>query len=142
MADIELKPWTEFPFHTRIYLRFSDLDAFGHVNNAVFATYFEIARTQYWKEVIDWNRDETGIIVARLEIDYRVPILLDDEIACYLRTSRVGNSSFDIEYRLVKDPERNAVLCASGKTVQVCFDYQKKRSVPLPEKYRNRMMGK
>ena len=91
-----------YKYKTSIAIRFSDMDAFGHVNNAIYLTYFEIARSNYWKDVTQWNWGETGIILGRSEINYLKPITIRDEIVCYVRTTRIGNSSFDVTYVLVK----------------------------------------
>jgi acyl-CoA thioester hydrolase len=91
-----------YKYKTPIPIRFSDMDAYGHVNNAIYLTYFEIARSNYWRDVINWNWGDTGIILGRSEINYLKPITLNDEIACYVRTTRIGNSSFDVMHVLVK----------------------------------------
>jgi len=56
---------TDYKYKTLIPIRFSDIDSFGHVNNAVYLTYFEIARIGYWKEIINWDWSNTGIILGR-----------------------------------------------------------------------------
>ena len=130
-----------FKYSTPIHIRFSDMDAFGHVNNAVYLTYFEIARGDYWRNIIEWDWNEMGIILGRSEIDYRKPITLDDEIKCYVRTTRVGNSSFDVEYILVKIVDGKEDICTTGKTVCISYDYKAGKSSPIPEKQRKKMIG-
>ena len=60
----------------QIQIRFADIDVMGHVNNAVYLSYFEMARVHYFKQILgeewDWNSD--GILLARNEIDYLSPI--------------------------------------------------------------------
>jgi acyl-CoA thioester hydrolase len=65
-----------FNFKTPIPLRFSDMDMFGHANNAVYLTYFEQARSQYWKEILHWNWDTYGIVLVKSELEYIKPITL------------------------------------------------------------------
>lgn len=139
MAELPKINLTDYTYKTRIHLRFSDLDAFGHVNNAIYVTYFEVARTHYWEDIIEWNWEKTGIILARTEVEYIKPIVLQDTIYCYLRTSRIGNSSFDIEYVLIKEKDGKEIICTTGKTVQVAFDYIANKPVPVPEEMRKRM---
>jgi acyl-CoA thioester hydrolase len=124
----------------KIPIRFADIDAFGHVNNAIYLTYFEIARSSYWDEIIEWNWDELGIIIRRSLVDYLKPIHLNDEIYAYVKTSRIGNSSFDLDYILVKIIDGREEICTSGQTICVTFDYKSKLSVPIPEKQRNKMI--
>ena len=130
-----------FKYETSIQIRFSDMDAFGHVNNAVYLTYFEIARGNYWRQIIEWDWNLMGIILGRSEIDYRKPITLDDEIKCYVRTSRVGNSSFDVEYILVKIVDGKEDVCTTGKTVCISYDYKAGKSCPIPAEQRKKMIG-
>lgn len=122
-----------YHYKTQIPIRFADIDAFGHVNNAIYLTYFEIARSIYWKEVVKWNWNSIGIIVRRSEIEYLKPIVLEDEIYAYVRTSRIGNSSFDIEYILVKKVNGKEEICTTGLTQCVTYDYHLKKSAPIPE---------
>jgi acyl-CoA thioester hydrolase len=117
------------------------MDAFGHVNNAIYLTYFEIARGDYWTNIIEWDWDEMGIILGRSEIDYRKPITLNDQIVCYVRTSRVGNSSFDVEYILSKIVGDHEEICTTGKTVCISYDYKLAKSMPIPEKQRKKMIA-
>jgi acyl-CoA thioester hydrolase len=130
-----------FKYKIKIPIRFADIDAFGHVNNAIYLTYFEIARSSYWDEIIEWNWDELGIIIRRSLVDYLKPIHLNDEIYAYVKTSRIGNSSFDLDYILVKIIDGREEICTSGQTICVTFDYKSKLSVPIPEKQRNKMIG-
>ena len=128
-----------FHYKTSIPVRFADIDAFGHVNNAVYLTYFEIARSSYWEEVVRWDWNKLGIIIGRAEINYLKPIGLNDQVFAYVRTSRIGNSSFDLDYALVK--VRNGVeeLCTTGNTTCITFDYQLNSSAAIPDSHRIKM---
>jgi acyl-CoA thioester hydrolase len=130
-----------FKYKIKIPIRFADIDAFGHVNNAIYLTYFEIARSSYWDEIIEWNWNELGIIIRQSLVDYLKPIHLNDEIYAYVKTSRIGNSSFDLDYILVKIIDGREEICTSGQTICVTFDYKSKLSAPIPEKQRNKMIG-
>lgn len=121
-----------YHYKTTIPIRFADIDAFGHVNNAVYLTYFEIARSVYWKEIIQWDWGSLGIIVRRSEINYIKQITLHDQIYAYVRTSRIGGSSFDIDYILVKKTNGEEEICTTGKTMCVTYDYSLNKSAPIP----------
>ena len=129
----------DFHYKTPIPIRFADIDAFGHVNNAIYLTYFEIARSSYWDEVVHWDWDKMGIIIGRAEINYLKPIGLNDRIFAYVRTSRIGNSSFDLDYALVKMSNGTEQLCTTGSTVCVTFDYLLNTSANIPEAHRLKM---
>ncbi len=131
---------TDYKYKTHIPIRFSDIDAVGHVNNAIYLTYFEIARFSYWNEAIDWNFSENGIIVGRAEVNYLKPVTLHDQIACYVRVVRIGNSSFDVMQVLVKVTPHGEEICTTGKTVCICYDYSANKSVKIPAIERKRMI--
>jgi acyl-CoA thioester hydrolase len=131
---------SDYKYQTPISIRFSDIDAVGHVNNAVYLTYFEEARLKYWREAINWNIAENGVIVGRSEVNYLKPILLTDEIICYVRTTRIGNSSFDIMHVLVKITPNGQEICTTGKTVCISYDYSANKSIPIPANERRQMI--
>lgn len=129
-----------FQFSTSIDIRFADMDAFGHVNNAIYLTYFEHARAQYWKEIIQWDWKTLGIILARAEVDYVKQLTVRDHAKVYVRTARVGNTSFDVQYELVSvRQDGKEVLVAKGLTTCVAFNYQTQKPSPIPEPQRSAM---
>jgi len=132
---------SDYKFRTNIAIRFSDIDAVGHVNNAIYLTYFEIARFTYWKEAINWNFSENGVIVGRSEVNYLKPIMLHDQIACYVRVVRIGNSSFDVMHVLVRINPHGEEICTTGKTVCISYDYKANKSIPIPVKEREQMIA-
>ena len=106
-------------FVHRERVRFRDLDAMGHVNNAVFLTYIESARFAFLEHVGATTRDSMPIIVARIEIDFREPVGLGDEVDVEVRASRFGEKSFDLDYVLRVDGQ----VVAEAKSVLVGYDY-------------------
>jgi acyl-CoA thioester hydrolase len=131
---------SNYKYKTPISIRFSDMDAYGHVNNAVYLTYFEIARSNYWRDIIEWNWNQNGIILGRSEINYLKPLTLNDQIVCYVRTTRIGNSSFDVMHVLVKVTPNGEEICTTGKTVCISYDYTANKSVPIPKAQRQKMI--
>jgi acyl-CoA thioester hydrolase len=131
---------SDYKFKHPTSIRFSDIDAVGHVNNATYLTYFEDARLHYWKDAIGWDFEKCGIIVGRSEINYLKQVTLFDKITCYVRVVRIGNSSFDVMHVLVKETATGHEICTTGKTVCICYDYKAKKSIPIPETERNRMI--
>ena len=132
------------PFRHRclIDIRFVDMDALGHVNNANYFTYIEQARIDYFKTVIGENINWalTGLILAHAEMDYKIPIVLGDSIYVYTQCTRLGNRSFDMAYRFVKLLDGTEMEMATGKTTLVCYDYSQKSTIPIPELWRRCMM--
>ena len=118
------------PFSHPIEVRFGDLDAMGHVNNAMIVTYIEQARFQWWRSYLGGRKfQEEGFLLARVEVDYRMPILLGDDVRVELHCSRVGNSSFELTYRVTKGLAGE--LFAEGKSVQVMLDFATNRPKAL-----------
>ncbi len=129
-----------FKHITPIQLRFKDGDVMGHVNNANHFTYFELARINYFRDVvgkdIDWKQD--GIILAKMSVDYKQPLLIHEKVQAYTRCSRLGNKSFDLEYLLVSINHGKETIIATGLSVLVCFNYKKNESVLMPEDWKKK----
>lgn len=124
-----------FPVSVPIQVRFRDLDALGHVNNAVYLTYLEVARAAYFSRLRqDWL-EKGHFILARAEVDFKRPIHLEDQVEVGVRVVRLGRSSFDMEYLVLANGEE----AARGKTVQVWLEGG--RPAPLPEAIRERIAG-
>ncbi len=115
---------------------FRDLDAIGHVNNAVFFTYFEWGRTRYWFDLQGGARPfDLGFIVARAECDYRRQLVMEPiEIAT--RVGEMRNSSIDFHSEVRKT---GGEVAAVGKTVAVLFDWTKGAKMPIPDELRSRV---
>src|SRR5690348_10070634 len=94
-----------FKHKTLMQIRFKDLDALNHVNNANHLTYFEMARIKYFDEVVNEkvNWLEKGVILARITVDYKIPIHFKDQVFVYTKCTRLGNKSFDFAYSIVKE---------------------------------------
>lgn len=129
-----------FRHRTNLQVRFRDIDAFGHVNNAVFFTYVELARIRYLLDVLHPDRpfDRMPLILARVELDYRSPIQFGEEVVVETRVDRIGRTSFDMRHRMTAGPEGR--LAADVHTVLVTYDYSVARPFPVPEDWR-RLIG-
>ncbi|HJW09896.1 MAG TPA: thioesterase family protein [Holophagaceae bacterium] len=118
------------PFIHDLEVRFRDLDALGHVNNAVVLSYLEQARFHWWKQHLAGRGfQEEGFLLARMEVDYRRPILMEDRVRVELHCTRIGNSSFDLAYRVIK--AQDGALLAEARSVQVMLDFAAERPMPL-----------
>ncbi len=121
---------------TPIQIRFKDVDALGHVNNANHLTYFETARIDYFRAVIsvpiDWETE--GMILKHQSVDYKKPILLNDQIAVDTWFVRAGNTSFELHYSLVRiNKDGSETEMASGTSIIVCYNYKEQRTTPVPK---------
>jgi acyl-CoA thioester hydrolase len=116
-------------FVHREHVRFRDLDALGHVNNAVYATYLEQARIEFLRR---FGATQQDMILARLEIDFRAPLGFGEDVEIEVRPARVGRKSFGLDYP-VRAVDR---VVAEAKSVLVAYDDQHERSVELPARWR------
>ena len=116
---------------------FRDIDAFGHVNNAVYLTYFEWARAQLWFELTGGGgARDIGFIVARAEIDFKAQIGLEPiEIA--VRIGEIRTTSFETLYEI---RNRNGKqIAATGRVVVVLFDWKRNGKMQIPDELREKM---
>ncbi len=124
-----------------ISVRSRDIDAWGHVNNAVYFTYLEQARVEYlMRVVLETNQHGPGglsVILAEACCSFKRPITYGQSVQVGTRAVRLGKSSLRLEHRIEADGE----LAATGHSVVVHYDYQAGRSVPLPDLYRNRVQS-
>ena len=129
----------DFAYHFTITARFADGDIMGHVNNAKYVTYLEEARINYAREVLGWRggSNALGMILARTEIDYRLPLHIGDTVNVYVRCSRIGGKSFDLSYAIVMNESNQPV--ATAVTTMVAFDYGQGISVPVVDDWRSRI---
>jgi acyl-CoA thioester hydrolase len=129
---------SSYRYSTRIDVRFRDCDPLGHVNNAVYATYFEVARFAYWREALGYTRaDGFSFIMARVECNYRAQAHAGEALDVSVRVGRIGRSSFTFDYRVVAAEDGR--LVADGSSVQVMFDYAAQQSRPVPDAFRARV---
>ena len=121
-------------FRIPIALRWSDLDAFNHVNNARYLTFLEQARIE-WFETLDapWMTDEVAPVVATATINFKRPIEYPASIAVELFTERLGNTSVTIGHRILAD---DGTLHADGHVVAVWVARASGRPIPLPDAVR------
>ncbi|XVH31972.1 acyl-CoA thioesterase [Haloferacaceae archaeon DSL9] len=125
----------EPPFTTEVPVRFRDLDTMGHVNNAVYATYLEQARVDYFRDVIGEGLHEVNSVLATLSIEYRRPVQLADSVTVSIAVPQLGKSSIPMEYEIRAGGE----LAATAETVQVAVDPETERSRPIPASWRDRI---
>jgi acyl-CoA thioester hydrolase len=117
------------PFVHTEAVRFRDLDALGHMNNAVYATFLEQARIAFLQPR---GADQSTMILARLEIDFRAPVSEGDEVAIEVRPAGVGTKSFALEYTM-RVGER---VVAEARSVLVAYDYETASSIAVPSELR------
>ena len=129
-------------FAHSIEVRFRDCDPLGHVNNAAYLTYLEQARLFYWRSLwgfgLEVAASRPGVIMARAEIDYRLPAHYGQTLEVRIDLAAIGKTSFTYDYEIVDEEGR---VIASARTVQVMYDYEAARPVPIPDEIRQKMQN-
>jgi acyl-CoA thioester hydrolase len=122
-----------------ITVRFSDCDPMGHTNNAVYFSYMEQARVALFKTIIPLQRgmvktDQYPFIIAEISCRFLKPTYMEDIIEIEAGITKIKNSSFLLSYEMkCKGKEE---LVATGKSVQVWYDYCSGKSMPIPDHFR------
>jgi acyl-CoA thioester hydrolase len=123
-----------FPFYDDIHVRFRDVDAMGHVNNAVYFTYMETARSVFFRRFFDIEQPgDIPVILGETSCRYLAPVYFGETVRVWLGVSRFGNKSFEIVYRMEGGDGR---LVASGQSTMVMYDYDQGVSVLVPESFK------
>ncbi len=129
-----------FPVTISFTVHWSELDALGHVNNARYFTWFETARIECFRQVglAISGTPEIGPILAHTRCDFLAPVRYPAEVVVGARVSRLGNTSFGMEYEAaLADSPGSAV--ARGEGVVVLIDYASGAKIPIPSDLRGKL---
>ena len=127
----------DFPYQYELDVVFRDLDAMGHVNNAVYFTYLETARLRYLKYLLSLDDLlQLPVIMADASCAYKSPTFYGERLVIGVGISRFGGKSFDMVYQVETDRGR---VVAVAKTVQVMYDYAAGATIPMPDWFKTRV---
>lgn len=130
MIDLE-----SFKYKFSLQMRWNDLDALGHVNNALFITYFETARGRYMLEACPgWDWTKQMFLIGNVNASFHKELLLTAKNPqVYMKTSKLGTKSFELAYAIVSEGKDGKVVHATGATTQIMFDMKSKQTVAIPD---------
>ncbi len=130
---------------TKIQIRFGDVDMAHVVHNAAYLYYFEQGRIDFFHEHLtdkNWDWKKKGLIVGRNEVDYLIPIRLNDEVYVETTCDHVSNKSFTLSYHIYNGiNEENRKLLAKGRSILVCMNYEENKSVTVYKEWRDKLVG-
>ena len=136
LARHRFRPYLYEMFTEKITPRFAETDALGHVNNTVVPVWLEQARTPVFRLFIpDLDPKKWRLIIARIEVDFAREIVYGHSVEVRTYVEKIGNSSFQLRQEVWQRDEP----CATGRSVMVHFDYQTKKSVPIPPDIRSEL---
>lgn len=124
-------------FEHEFEVRFRDCDAFGHVNNAVYLSYLEQTRIEAWHRMMGTSGMPGSLILARVEIDYRLPATFGDRLRVRQRVAAIGTKSFTLQCEI--ENVRTMALVAEARTVMVMYDYAAGKSIAIPTDVRAKL---
>lgn len=125
-------PMQGYKYSKPIEVRYADVDLMQHVNNAKYLTYLEHARAGYFIQACQWEWSKLGMVMARIEIDYKRPILLHHRPLVWIRTIRMGRSSFT-QQNIIAESGNPDQVYAEATNVLVHVDYASGKPLSIPE---------
>lgn len=121
-------------------LRFSDVDRFGHVNNSVYFSLFDMCKTRYFHDVMGTDIfDRMAPVVVHIEADFMSPVLFPDEIVIDTSIVKIGNKSFTLLQRALN--ERTDEIKCYCETVMVMMDTETNQSVEIADGFRAKVVN-
>lgn len=127
-----------FRYQMPAQLRFSDIDKFGHINNSVYFSLFDMCKTRYFIDVLGQHVfDSLGIVVAHVNADFLAPIFYPDEIVLQTKITHLGTKSFTLQQRAINT--RTKEVKCECTTVMVFFDTVHNCSMEMPESFKRKI---
>jgi len=124
------------PYSTDIEIRFRDIDAMGHVNNAVYATYIEQARTEYYRDVLSADLSAMSTVLASLSLDFRRAVELTDRtVTVDVDIVEIGRSSVAMAHTV----RTGGRTVAEAEATLVTLDPDSGEPAPVPDAHRSAM---
>jgi acyl-CoA thioester hydrolase len=141
MARIKIELPEKFHFTCKIPVRITDINYGGHVGNDTILSIIHEARMQFFKHFgfSEMQFAGAGIILADVAIEFRNELFYGDTIIAYVAAGEFSKVSFDVFYKLEKELNGKRILVALAKTAIVCYDYEKKKIVAVPEEAKNKL---
>ena len=128
-----------YPYVVPIQMRWQDVDQIQHVNNTKLLTYCEESRIRFLKNDLDWDFQRTGIVVARIEADYKRPLFYPNEIIVKLACTRMGNTSMTLDQVICSAKNEDEVFMVS-KIVVVTLNPETGEPTMVPDYVREKII--
>jgi acyl-CoA thioester hydrolase len=126
-------------FSMDMNVRFRDLDAMGHVNNAVFFTYFEQVRIRFFQEIFHiLDPSDNIVILASITCNFLKAITLEKKLTVQMGVTAIGRKSFTLNYQIV-DRLDKTIVYATGESIQVWYDYGAEQTFEISQNQREKL---
>jgi acyl-CoA thioester hydrolase len=134
---------SDFRFHHKIRVRFADTDLQGIVFNGNYLTFYDVAWTEYFREIgLTWQAMiDSGVdtVLARTTIEFKSPAKFDEVLEVHARVSKIGNTSIIFDFEIY--PEDEVRLIGTAKSLYVCVDPKSLQKMRVPDDLRERIAG-
>jgi acyl-CoA thioester hydrolase len=142
MARVKVDLPESFRFQTSIPIRITDLNYGGHVGNDSILSLIHEARVDYLQSLgfTELEMDGVSLIMADVAIEYKNELFHGDRLLISVAAKDFTSSGFDLFYKLQKDDGNLIQLIAKAKTGMVCFDYQNRKVMRVPDSVRQKLM--
>lgn len=132
----EIPSAVKFRHRLPLQMRFIDIDMLGHLNNSVYFTFMDMAKSRYFQAVLGDKLDFSrfGVVIVNVNCDFCVPTFYNDTIECETAVVAIGEKSLTIEQRIVS-PDSGEVKCRC-RTIMAGFDTKTNSSVPITDEWR------
>ena|SRR5689334_3019256 len=137
MARIKIDLPDAFAFTTSLTVRVTDLNYGSHAGNDTVLSFIHEARVRYLQSLgyKEFNMDGVGLIMADAALIFKNEIFYGDELLISIRATEFTRVGFDLIYKIEKkQTDQPLIIVAIAKTNMACFDYERKKVVPMPEK--------
>ncbi|HEV7782712.1 MAG TPA: thioesterase family protein [Chitinophagaceae bacterium] len=141
MARIKIELPSTFPFTCQVPVRITDINYGGHVGNDTVLSIIHEARMQYFRQFgySEMNFAGTGMIMANVAIEFKSELFYGDTVIASVAAVEFSKIGFEIVYKLEKGTEGSRKTVALAMTGMICYDYEKKKIVGVPEEARGKL---
>lgn len=126
------------PSRLPVQLRFSDIDALGHVNNTVYFSLMDLAKTEYFLNVMgsDLDISKAGLVVVNVNCSFCAPSFFGERLEVVTSTVAIGEKSLTLEQAVVCPDKGDEVKCTC-RTVMCGFDPRTSTAIPIADEWRS-----
>lgn len=141
MARVKIELPPRFAFSCKIPVRITDLNYGGHVGNDAVLSLIHEARMQFLRYFgyTEMNLAGVGMIMADVAIEFKSELFYGDTVTAHVTISELSKIGFDIVYKLEKEENDSVKTVALAKTGMICFDYDRKKIVAVPEEVKQKL---
>lgn len=142
MARIKIELPETFSFSCEIPVRITDINYGGHVGNDTILSIIHETRVRFLKNLghSEMDFDGKGMIMADAAIEFKSELFYGDTVLASVATGEISKIGFELYYKLEKETEGKRKLIATAKTGMICYDYEKKKIIPIPEKAKESLL--